>query len=134
MKFFVDNNLPPSLARALNELSSPDGHSVTHIRDKFEEHPTDLQWITALASDGDWVVITRDKLSKGIEREALRRAGLRTFMLDKSWSKQRYWEIAQHLVRWWPRIVEQAQGIQGGAAFKVPWTFRGKGRFEQVLL
>jgi hypothetical protein len=134
VKFFVDNNLPPALARGLHELSSPDGFSVTHIRAKFAEGTTDTAWIGALAEEGDWVIITRDKLSKGLEREALRRAGLLAFMLDKSWSNHKFWEIAHQLVRWWPRICEQAQGIQGGAAFKVPWTFRGKGRFEQVRL
>ena len=134
MKVFIDNNLPPALARALHELSGPEGHSVTHIRTKFPEGTTDPEWIGVLAGEGGWVVITRDKLSKGIEREALRRAGLLAFMLDKSWSRQTYWSIAHQLVRWWPRIVEQAQGIEGGAAFKVPWTFRGKGRFEQIRL
>jgi len=134
VKFFVDNNLPPSLARALNELCSAEAHSVTHLRDKFDENAIDADWIAALANEAGWVVITRDKLSKGIEREALRRAGLVAFMLDKTWTKQPFWDIAHQLVRWWPRIMEQARGIQGGAAFKVPWTMRGKGRFEQVVL
>lgn len=134
MRFFVDNNLPPALARALHALSEPEFHEVRHIREKFPEDTDDQTWIAALEREGAWVVITRDKLSKGLEREALRRAGLLVFMLDKSWSKQRYWDIAYQATRWWPRIVEFAQGIQGGAAFKVPWAFRGKGRFEQVRL
>ena len=134
MKFFVDNNLPPALARALNALSSPDGHSVTHIREKFAEQTKDEIWISGLASEGEWIVITRDKLNKGLEREALRRAGLRTFMLDKSWSDHPFWDICYQLVRWWPRIVQESAGIQGGAAFKVPWRFSGIGRFEQIRL
>ncbi|MGI0901036.1 hypothetical protein ACRCQI_22890, partial [Pseudomonas aeruginosa] len=28
MNFLIDNNLPPSLARALNELCRADGHAV----------------------------------------------------------------------------------------------------------
>ena len=76
MKFFIDNNLPPALARALNELSAPDGFTVVAERDKFPENTPDTDWISALADEGGWVVITRDKLSKGLEREALRRAAV----------------------------------------------------------
>lgn len=56
------------------------------------------------------------------------------FFLDKGWSNHQFWDKAHNLVRWWPRIIEQSQGIEGGAAFKVPFTFSGKGRFQQVVL
>ncbi len=134
MKFFVDNNLPPSLARALHALTEPRGHSVVPLRDKFEQNVKDEDWIKALSKEGGWSVITHDRLNKGLEREALSRAGLIVFFLDKGWSKRTFWDISHHLVRWWPRIIEQAEGMQGGAAFKVPYSFSGKGKFEQVKL
>lgn len=134
MKFFVDNNLPPALARALNALSEHERHSVFHLKDKFPQNTTDSTWINTLSKEGEWVVITHDKLNKGLEREALKRAGLLVFFLDKSWGNHVFWDKACQLVRWWPRILEQAGGIQGGAAFKVTWNFTGKGKFEQVSL
>lgn len=134
MRFFVDNNLPPALAKALNALSESSGHSVIHLRERFSANTPDADWIEALSQEGGWSVITHDKLNKGLEREALRRAGLIVFFLDKGWSNHQFWGIAHNLVRWWPRIIEQSEGIRGGAAFKVPYNFSGKGQFEQVKL
>ncbi len=134
MRFFVDNNLPAPLAYALHELSKPKDHRVVHLKDLFAADAPDADWIDGLSREGGWIVITHDNLNKGLEREALRRAGLLVFFLDKSWKDRGFWDKAQNLVRWWPRIVEQADGIQGGAAFKVKWNFSGKGRFEQVKL
>ena len=134
MKFLVDNNLPPALAHALRELSKPENHEVVHLKDRFRANTSDIDWINDLSQEGAWIVITHDSLNKGLEREALRRAGLLVFFLDKSWRDHRFWEKAHNLVKWWPRIIEQASGIQGGAAFKVKWNFSGKGMFEQVKL
>lgn len=134
MKFFIDNNLPPALAKALHALSEPGAHSVAHLKERFAPGTLDAHWIGALSIEGGWSVVTHDKLNKGLEREALRRAGLIVFFLDKGWSNHQFWDKAHNLVRWWPRIIEQSQGIEGGAAFKVPFTFSGKGRFQQVVL
>lgn len=132
MKFFVDNNLPPALAQALNALSSTESHSVIHLKEKFPVNTDDSIWIDTLSKEGGWLIITHDNLNKGLEREALRQAGLLVFFLDKSWTNHKFWVKAYQLVRWWPRIIEQANGIHGGAAFKVPWNFSGKGKFEQI--
>lgn len=132
MKFFIDNNLPPPLAHALRELSKPENHTVVHLKERYPADTKDVIWIDDLSKEGGWVVVTHDNLNKGLEREALRQAGLIVFFLDKSWSDHRFWEKAYQLVRWWPRIIEQAGGIHGGAAFRVKWNFSGKGLFEQI--
>jgi hypothetical protein len=31
-------------------------------------------------------------------------------------------------------LVEQAERIRGGAAFRMHWRFSGKGQFEQITL
>lgn len=132
MKFLVDNNLPPALAHALRELSKPENHEVFHLKDRFAADTPDSVWINSLSEEGGWIVVTHDNLNKGLEREALRQAGLLVFFLDKSWKDHKFWEKAHNLVKWWPRIIDQAGGIEGGAAFKVKWNFSGKGMFEQV--
>lgn len=134
MKFFVDNNLPPHLARALNELTAHESHNVVCLRDKFPDDVKDVDWIKILSKEKDWIVITHDNLNKGLEREALRQAGLVVFFLDKSWANHIYWQKSSQLVKWWPIIIRQAELIQGGAAFKVPWNVSGKGKLEQVKL
>ncbi len=132
MKFFFDNNLPPSLPRALNELCERESHQAVALKDKFDQNIKDVEWIECLSNEKDWIVLTHDNLNKGLEREALRRAGLVVFFLDKSWVNHNYWEKASQLIKWWPKIMEQAERIQGGAAFKVPWNLSGKGKFEQL--
>lgn len=134
MKFFLDNNLPPALALALDALSVPYGHSVSHLQQLYKANTPDSQWISDLATNGEWVVITHDNLNKGLEREALRQAGLIVFFLDSSWASHSFWDKAYQLVRWWPRVIEQSSGITGGAAFKVKWNFSGKGKFEQIKI
>jgi hypothetical protein len=134
VKFLVDNNLPPALAHALRELSKPENHEVLHLKDRFDADTPDTDWIKSLSVEGGWIVVTHDNLNKGLEREALRQAGLLVFFLDKSWADHKFWEKAHNLVKWWPRIIEQAGGIEDGAAFQVKWNFSGKGKFVQVKL
>lgn len=137
MKLLLDNNLPPALAEALDVLtrSEWDGaHEVTHLRHKFPANTPDITWIEALAAEGGWVVVTHDKLDKGAEREALKRAGLKVFLLDKSWTSHPFWDKSVQLARWWPAIIEMAESLRGGAALRVRWNFSGKGQFQQITL
>lgn len=135
MKFFFDNNLSPHLAHAMRELSRADNEptEVVHLVDRFDRNEKDTVWIPSLSSEGSWVIISGDRFAKSDEeREAVRRSGLIIFTLSKQWSSQTHWPKAANLARWWPAIVDQASRIVGGAAFRVPWRFSGKGRFEQI--
>lgn len=138
MKCLVDNNLPPALARALDALSAhklAGLEQVIALRDRFPEHTSDVIWIQALGQEGDWFILSGDQFRKhgDLERKALRQSGLIVFCLAKPWSSQQYWEKCANLLRWWPHIVEQAERLQGGAAFRVPWKLSGgKPKFEQI--
>ena len=133
MKFLLDNNLPLPLARALNELSNREGHTVVHLSEKFPPGTPDLEWVTALKAEGDWVIISQDQFNKNnLEKEAFRRAGLVVFCLARQWRKFTYWDKAHQMVRWWPAIMDQSQRWVGGAAFRVPWRYQPPGRFEQI--
>jgi PIN like domain len=60
LKVFVDNNLPPRLARGLDALFADD-HTVICHRDKFgDTHIADEDWIVALGAEGGWVVLSGD--------------------------------------------------------------------------
>jgi hypothetical protein len=134
VRALIDTNLPPALARALNELSKRQEEvPVVHLRDRFEQDTPDHQWITELGKEGDWIVISKDRFSKGsLEKEALRRAGLTVFMLERQWGKQKFWNISYNLVRWWPAIIDQSRLVSPGAVFSVPWQFSG--RFKQIRI
>ena len=135
LKFLLDNNFPPSFASALNELSKVRSLGSVHaLRTKFPQNSDDLVWIPQLVDSQQWIVVSQDKFKKqnGLERVALARAGLIVFCLQPSWNKLTYWDKAYNLVRWWPRICEQASGIQGKALYSVPLKFGANGKFVQV--
>lgn len=135
MNFLLDNNLPPDLARALDALCRKEGHHVAALKDKFAANMPDIEWIQILRNEGNWIVVSQDKFRKGaIERLAFRDSGLPIFCLARHWSNESYWAKAWNLVRWWPLIQQQAGLITGGAAFRVPWKYSLKGRFEQIAL
>jgi len=135
LKFLLDNNLPPALARALNQLTTSQDttHTVEALKNKFPANTPDEIWIKQLADEGGWVIISHDKFRKAAEPEVLRRAGLIVFLLGKSWGNIRFWDKAYHLVRWWPAIMDQSERVSGGAAYEVPLRFSGKGKFKQLI-
>jgi hypothetical protein len=129
----LDNNLAPAFAGALHALSKKDNHTVEHLRDRFSPDTPDIAWIEDLKNRGGWTIISQDHFRKSdLEKKAFRECGLVVFCLDKHWVKAKYWDKAHNLVRWWPPIIEQANLISGGAAFRIPWRLTGKGRFEQI--
>jgi len=124
LKVFLDNNLSPHLAHALDTLLGPEGDQVVHLSDKFDRQIADKDWIEALASEGGWVVISADRriFRNPLEREAWRRSRLVVFFLAPQWRKARSIEIAWHLIRSWPLIREGAGIVEPPAAFEVPFS------------
>lgn len=59
-----------------------------------------------------------------IEREAWRRSRLIVFFLNPQWRRLRHIEIAWRLLRWWPRIEEQARLVTPPTAFELPREYR----------
>jgi hypothetical protein len=126
LKFFLDNNLSPYLARALHTLLEPEGDQVIHLIDRFARDIKDRAWIEALAAEGGWVIISADRRihRNRLEREAWRRSRLVVFFLGPQWRRLRNIEIAWRLLPWWPRIEEQARLVMPPAAFELPRDYR----------
>jgi PIN like domain len=134
MKFFLDNCLPPRWAPALSALSEPGEFKVEHLRHKFSQNVSDIDWIKKLADEGGWTIISGDvRITKSIhERQAWLSSGMTAFFLVKGWDFV-FWEKTARIIRWWPKILEQTQMIQPGAGFYVPVNYKS-GKFEQVPL
>lgn len=134
MKFFFDRNWSPHLAGAIRQLCSPLGHEVVHLDERFAKTCPDVDWMNALAAEGGWAIVTKDRMRKSAaEREALRQSGIVTFIFTKQWSDHRDWDQAWSLVRWWPSIMGTADHVRSGA-FEVPFKFTGSGRLDQIKL
>ena len=128
MRLLVDNNLPPRVARALNELVKADDHSVVALRDKFAENTPDVEWIEALGAEGGWVVLTLDHdiVRRKAEKAAWRKARLIAFVLTRGWSTFPPLDTAWRLIRWWPQIVQQASLAAPGSTFELGPKLSGR--------
>ena len=124
MNFFFDNNLPQRLAKSLNELVSPDGHYVSHLRDKYPADTSDVDWLTSLAEedDGPWIIISGDmRISRTkAERRAWLDSGHIIFFLSKGWTNIEPYTQLSKLIKMFPKILNMAERANPGDGFIVP--------------
>jgi len=129
VRFVLDHNLSPHLARALGHLVFPYGDEVTCLKDLNLEAADDEVWIPRLASEGGWIVVTCDLdiVRNPLRQLVFRKANLTAFFLLEAWSKDeavRGPEIASKLLRLWPEITRLATEHAPGTCFAVP--YKGK--------
>ena len=130
MKAQLDENLPPALARALNELVAVDGHEVVHVA-AYAKGVTDIELFERATKDGVQVHITLDHHQRRpVEREAIARVGLTVFVLAKGWNQLNHYEKAERLIHYWPLIIKATEFVKTGAIFRVP--HRRQGKLEQI--
>jgi len=107
--------------------------TVIHLTDRFARNVPDLDWLSALADDGPWYIISIDRFRKqhGAEREAIKRAGHTVFVLDAQWSKHGFWMQTERFVKWWPQLVAYS-GLVTGGAYRVPWQHAPTTKFQAI--
>ena len=111
MKIFIDNNLPQTLVKALHTLIAPD-HECVHLRDKFSENVSDLEWIEVLTKEGGWVILSQDKFTKSnkMERKALAKSGLVVYLLSgKGWAKLKSLKKNLAILEWTESLLDHAE-------------------------
>jgi hypothetical protein len=127
VKFLLDHNLAPNLARALALLVDASDH-VSCLSDLGWQALDDEEWIPRLAADGDWIILTCDLdiVRNPYRQRVFRQAGLTAFFLLEAWSKGtvKGTEIAQRLLRLWPEITHLAATHRSGTCFAVPYRGR----------
>ena len=102
-------------------------HEVRHLSELFQRNIDDKELLAALARQGEWVVLSGDtRISKSPqERMAWIESKLILFFLAKGWMKQPLEEQAWWLVRWWPKILQQAPLVAPGTGFEIPAKSHG---------
>lgn len=116
MKLFVDNNLPPRLARGLGALFAGI-HVVEHVRDKFGSGSlTDEDWIARLGDEGGWSVLSGDRniARKRPSREAFLRAGLIGFFPLPAVMNLPLHRQAARVLAMWPVLETTSSAIERG--------------------
>lgn len=131
MRFFFDNCVALRIARAIRELAAPQRIEVVHLSDLFEPNVRDVEWISSLRSEGNWIIISGDtRISRNpAERAAWQESGLTAFFLDETWSRKQIWVQSYELVGWFPVIVQTARDCLPGSGFKLP----SKGKAPQNI-
>jgi hypothetical protein len=129
VRFFFDNTVPKRIARAIAALYEHE--QIVHLRDRFPQGIKDVEWISELAAEEDWVIITHDPVHREKhQKEALRRAGHTVFFLKKGWGQLDFREQAKRLVGLWEEIVRTARQASRGECFWVTLS----GKFEAFRL
>lgn len=118
MKFIFDHNLPPGLARALNELSQ---FEIVPLRDQFPINIIDVDLINALAREKDTVLVTFDGQiqKKPHERDAWIKTGLSIVFLDKAWMGLKFWRKCSVIIDKWEAVEEFMNRIETGKSIIV---------------
>ncbi len=115
MRFFLDNNLSPGLAKGMKAF----GEDVVHITEIFPDDTDDLDWLPHIGSKG-LILVTRDKRIRyrPAEWTAFKEHGVGAFFMG---GKQRSrCQLIQQLVLNWPRMKELAGKTPVPFAFQVP--------------
>jgi len=116
LKVFVDNNLPPVLARGLDALFATDHEVICH-RDRFgETHVADEEWISALGAEGDWVVLSGDLniAKKRPSRELFLRSGLVGFFPRAAVMELPLAKKASRILYVWDQMERIALNVRPG--------------------
>jgi hypothetical protein len=130
VKLFLDNCLATRHARALHAIIEPDGHSVTHLRDRFAADTPDVDWLKQLGKEGDWIIISGDvRIARSAhERAAWHVSGLTVFFLKPGWTNIPPLEQHSKLAHCLQEILKTGQKARAGSGF----TVSVQGKIEQI--
>jgi hypothetical protein len=130
VKVLFDHNMPPAIARALNEVIKIDGHSAHALRDMFSVRIDDIEYFDRLGSGGDWIIISKDLQNsrKKAERAAILRNRLLAFYLSPALQKKSVGAQAAVILWHWDGMFQQRKLVERGL-FQLP---ENKGKFRQL--
>ena len=127
VEVLFDHNMPPVIARSLDELIRPDGHEAWPLRKNFDPKISDVDYFTTLGKEGNWIVISKDRNNarRGPERRAILQSGVLAFYLSKAVSTQTINEQAASIIWQWDKLLLQRKTNQNGL-FELPVGKRTK--------
>jgi hypothetical protein len=116
----IDENLPPAMANALAALFAGE-HEIVHLRQRFGPKVKDLEWISTLSAEGNWVIISGDRrIAKNkAEQQAFKASRLVGFFLSSGLQKAKLTKQMERLMALWETVEKQAKLVSGGAMFEL---------------
>jgi hypothetical protein len=121
VKVFFDHNMSPAMARAFRELFQKE-HEIGFLAEKFQTNTPDIQWITTLSQEGQWVVISGDRrITKNrAEYHTFRNSNLIGLFLSSGLYKAPVIKQMERILALWPNIELVPRTVQGGAMYELP--------------
>jgi hypothetical protein len=111
LKIFIDENMAPQLARAMNviqehlNLEEKKAIEVISLKEFFHEGIKDEEWIPMIGEEHG-VVITQDRRiqSSKHQRELYMQHGVGIIFLKCPKTGMSFWQMFKHIVEWWDDI------------------------------
>ena len=121
MKVFFDHNMSPAMARAFRELFKKE-HEITFLAERFQRDISDVEWISDLSREGNWIVVSGDRriTRNRAEYHAFRNSNLIGLFLSEGLHKALVTKQMERILALWPVIVTVGKTVQGGAMFELP--------------
>ncbi len=127
MTCIFDENLPPRISKAFNELEGRSGVQVKHLREMFPPATKDIEWINELSKIDGCFIITKDRNIKRNPHEFLawQESGLPIVFMKKGWKDQSFWDLSWKLLRRWDEIKTK---VSRGKSLMLPIN----GKIEEI--
>ncbi|MGE0772349.1 MAG: hypothetical protein AB7K37_11600 [Cyclobacteriaceae bacterium] len=136
LKIYVDENMAPQLARALNVIQEHLNNEekkpieVYSIKDAFNgrDGVEDEEWIPVVGEQAG-IVITQDRRIQHSrnQRELYMKHGCGIIFLKSPKGGMTFWQMFKHLVKWWDDIKKIARQN------KPPFSFRQPGNHNSFV-
>ena len=123
MKILVDHNLSPKLARSLNAIFEGK-HEIIALKEKFPITVTDVEWMTALNKEGNWVVLSGDrKITRNAAEKAVFRSSkmIGFFMAQSLFRDKPHIQLARILLIW-QKIENIVSSVSDGGTYELTQT------------
>ena len=132
LKIYIDENIAPHLARAMNiiqehlNFEEKKAIEVLSLKDIFHEGIKDEEWIPLVGKEHA-IIITQDRniqFSKH-QRTLYLSHGVGIIFLKSPKVGMTFWQMFKHLVDWWDDIKQIARH------HKPPFAFRQPGQHQK---
>jgi len=116
MRFYVDENITPNIARALAILQNPridENIEVFTIREVFRKGTPDEEWIPKVAAK-DGIVITQDLNIHRVrqQRELYKQHGLGVVFFKPPKKGYQYWDLVEFYIRRWKVVKDEVKKLK----------------------
>ncbi len=116
MKFYVDENITPNIAKALAILQNPrvdENVEVLTIREEFGQGTPDEEWIPKVAAE-DGIVITQDFNIQRVrhQRELYKKYGLGVVFFRPPKRGYQYWDLVEFYIKRWKVVKDEVKKLK----------------------